>query len=287
MVLKSLKLNGTEIPIRQFKLKWLVPNPSICMVAKRGSGKSWVVRSILSHFRDIPGGVIIAPTDKMNTFYGNFFPSLYIHYEYKSEILEKILTRQKVIIKKTKQKMLEGKKVDPRAFLVMDDCLSTKGSWAKDKLISQLFYDGRHYKLMYILTMQYPLGLKPEFRTNFDYIFLLADDYITNRKRLWMNYAGMFPTFDSFCQVFDSLTEDFGSMVIVNRGNRAEFLDKIFWFKAGDEDIKKFGCRQFNDYHNMNYNSNWEEENEPFNINKYIDKKGKRGRLVVAKLDNN
>ena len=34
---------------------------SICMIAKRGSGKSWVCRAIIQHLSHIPGGIIIAP----------------------------------------------------------------------------------------------------------------------------------------------------------------------------------------------------------------------------------
>src|SRR5437764_1441288 len=133
MVAKIVKISGGKImPIRDFNLEWFCANPSICMIAKRGSGKSWVCRSIIKHFRNLPGGVIIAPTDKMNSFYGKFFPDLYIHYEYSSELLEQILRRQELVIQKCIDNYHKGKKVDPRAFLIMDDCLASKGSWMND-----------------------------------------------------------------------------------------------------------------------------------------------------------
>ena len=69
----------------------------------------------------------------------------------------------------------------------MDDCLSDKGTWANDKPIKQVMFDGRHYKLIFILTMQFPLGIKPELRSNFDYIILLADDFISNIKKMYKN----------------------------------------------------------------------------------------------------
>lgn len=65
--------DGNKLPIRQFKLSDMVKNPAIIMIAKRGSGKSWVVRAIMHHFRSIPCGIIIAPTDRMNPFYNIFF----------------------------------------------------------------------------------------------------------------------------------------------------------------------------------------------------------------------
>ena len=120
------------------------------MIAKRGSGKSWVCRAIIQHLSHIPGGIIIAPTDEMNCFYGKFYPDLFIHYKYKSEIIERMLYRQNAMIRKQKEKEKKGKKIDPRALLVMDDCLSSKGSWMKDEPIMKMFFDCRHYKVTYI-----------------------------------------------------------------------------------------------------------------------------------------
>ena len=47
-----------------------------------------------------------------------------------------------------------AKSNDPRAIIVMDDCLADKGSWAKDPQVSDLLYNGRHRKITYILTMK-------------------------------------------------------------------------------------------------------------------------------------
>ena len=75
-------------------------NPRIAMIAPSGSGKSWIVRNILYEMRDIPCGTVIAPTDKMNKFYDDFMPSTFIHHEYSSPIIPKILGRQKKILEK-------------------------------------------------------------------------------------------------------------------------------------------------------------------------------------------
>jgi len=285
MVVKDITLDGTQLPIREFRLDWMLKNPSICMIAKRGSGKSWVCRSILKHFRHIPGGAIIAPTDYMNSFYGDFIPNTYIHYEYKSDFIQTVLRRQKLMIKKQSEKAKLGKKVDPSIFLVMDDCLSSKGAWMKDEQIMRLFFDGRHYKIMYVLTMQFPLGIKPELRTNFDYIFLLADHFYSNQKRLYDHYAGMFPTFDAFRQVFRQITADFGSMVIVNRGSTDNPLDQVFWYKADNEEIDSIGCKQYNWFHKVNFNEHWRDNELDFDANTYFaDKKKNKGTIRVAKV---
>lgn len=286
-IVKDVELKGGDkLPIRQFKLDSMTGHPSIIMIAKRGSGKSWVVKSIINHFRDIPAGLIIAPTDRMNCFYGNFFPDTYIHYNYKSEIIEKILDRQRTLIKKNNDKMKIGKKIDTRSFIVMDDCLGQKGSWVRDQPIQELLFNGRHYHIMYILTMQFPLGITPDLRSNFDYIFLLAEDFCSNQKRIYDHYAGMFPNFDSFRQVFSALTDDFGAMVIVNKGARGSPLEKIYWYKAPNLEGAKteFGCKQFREFHEKNYNPKWQEKNSGIDFTKYCtDKKKTKSIINVEK----
>ncbi len=189
------------------------------------------------------------------------------------------------MIEKQLDKEKEGKKIDPRGFILMDDCLSKKGSWMKDQPIMELLFNGRHYRLMYLLTMQFPLGITPELRCNFDYIFLLAEDFYSNLKRLYDHYAGMFPTFDAFRAVFKELTNDFGAMVIVNRGARASFLEKIYWYKAENEAVGMIGCKQFVDYHNKNYDKNWKKKTKTFDIMEMYKKKSAPPAMRVEKVE--
>lgn len=273
---------GNIMPLRTFIFDWFCDNPTICMIAKRNSGKSWVCRCILKHFSYLPGGVIIAPTDRMSSFYGKFFPSLYIHYKYSTELLREILFRQETIIDKAITKYKKGKKLDPRAFLIMDDCLATKGTWANDPQIAEVFLNGRHYQLLFILTMQFPLGIKPELRGNFDYIFLLADDYFSNQKKLFDHYAGIFPSFDIFRQVFLQITCNYGCMVIVRKGNSPNILDKVFKYKATNENIRKIGCKQFRDFAERNYNKRWKyDTSHNFDVNTLIPQKKGHKKIIV------
>jgi len=278
---------GDKLPIPEFTLEEMCINPSIIMIAKRGSGKSWITRAIVFKYADIPVGLIISPTEKDNPFFIEFFPDTYIYYAYDSKILRKLLLRQKLILKKTREKQTAGITIDPRALVVMDDCLASKGTWAKDPLISELLFNGRHRQITYILTMQFPLGISPELRSNFDYVFLLADDTTSNLKRIYEHYAGMFPDFNSFRQVFRQLTEDFGAMVIKNRGSRTNLFDKIAFFKAPDlgKTKLKFGCKQFRKYHDNNYNKDWEQDEFQMDYEEYLlEKKRSKGKINVKKM---
>ena len=120
--------------------------------------------------------------------------------------------------------------IDPRGFLILDDCLYDK-SWIKDVSIRTLFMNGRHYHMMFIITMQYALGVPPSLRTNIDYVFILRENYVSNRKRLYENYAGMFPSFEIFCQVMDQCTEDYECLVIHNNAKSNKLEDQVFGIK--------------------------------------------------------
>lgn len=266
-------MDYNKFQILEFNLSKMVENPSIVMIAKRGSGKSFITRELLYHYRHMPGGVVIAPTDKMNHFYKYFFPDLYIHYDIKDILLKKILARQALMITKQEKKKKEGKKVDPSGILVMDDCLARKKSWAKDESILEILMNGRHYKLTYLLTMQTPLGITPDLRLNFDYIFLLKEDSAVNKKKLWDNYAGMFPTLAAFEKVFAKCTEDYCSMVIDNRRPSDNIQEKVFWFKAKERQFS-FGSRTFKELHKKYYNPKMRSGINPalFDINTLFSK---------------
>ena len=211
--------------IKEFGLNNMADYPSIVMVGKRGSG----ICDLLNHKLKKENTIltIFSPNDKMTNFYENKFPNANIYHAFSSNVIKSILEEQKVNIQQ---------KNGIEHIVVMDDCIAAKGDLAKDLAINELLFNGRHYHITCILTMQFPLGIKPELRCNFDYVFLLADDIISNQKRIFQHYAGIFPNYESFRQVFVQLTSDYGSMVIVNRHSDEQhnFLDKIFYFKATD-----------------------------------------------------
>ena len=178
--------------------------PVVVLIGRRDTGKSFLVKELLFNHQDIPIGTVISGTESGNNFYSDHVPKLFIHDEYNTAIIENILKRQKGVLKEInkEQKQYGRSTIDPRAFVILDDCLFD-ASWTKDKIMRLLFMNGRHWKIMLVITMQYPLGIPPNLRTNIDYVFILREPYITNRKRIYENYAGMFPTFESFCQVMD------------------------------------------------------------------------------------
>ena len=58
----------------------------------------------------------------------------------------------------------------------------------KDPCIRQCFMNGRHWKLFFMLTMQYCMDLTPDLRANVDYIFILRENVIQNREKLYKSF---------------------------------------------------------------------------------------------------
>jgi hypothetical protein len=220
--------------------------PVVVLIGRRDTGKSFLVRDLLYYHQDIPIGTVISGTEAGNGFFAAHVPKLFIHDEYNTAIIENILKRQKTVLKQIKKEMEAYKRttIDPRAFVILDDCLYDN-KWTKDKMMRLLFMNGRHWKIMLIITMQYPLGIPPNLRTNIDYVFILREPYIANRKRIWENYAGMFPTFESFCQVMDQCTENFECLVINNNSKSNKLQDTIFWYKAANHGNFRLGSKEF------------------------------------------
>jgi len=243
--------------------------PVIVLIGRRDTGKSYLVRDVLYYHQDVPIGTVISGTEAGNGFYANHVPKLFIHDEYNTAIIENVLKRQKHALKQVKKELEVYKRttIDPRAFAILDDCLFD-ASWTKDKMMRLLFMNGRHWKIMLVITMQYPLGIPPNLRTNIDYVFILREPYIANRKRIYENYAGMFPTFECFCQVMDQCTENFECLVIDNNVKSNKLHDQIYWYKADPHSDFKLGSKEFWDI-SKDMNSDDEDDMyDPDNIRK-------------------
>ena len=241
-----------NLELKKFDMKNITFNPNessgpvIILIGRRDTGKSFLVKDLLYHQQDIPIGTVISGTEAGNGYYSKMVPKLFIHDEYNTAIIENILKRQKMVIKQIKKEneAYGRSNIDGRAFVILDDCLYDN-SWARDKLMRLLFMNGRHWKIMLVITMQYPLGVPPNLRTNIDYTFILREPYISNRKRIYENFAGMFPTFESFCQVMDQCTENYECLVVSNNAKSNKLDDQIFWYKAEPHRDFKLGAKEF------------------------------------------
>lgn len=211
--------------------------PVIVFIGKRDTGKSFLVRDILASTRDcFPIGTVISGSEVASPFFQDIVPTKLIHDKYNPNIVMGAIKRQ-MAVKQARNRDIRGggghSNVDPRAFLILDDCLYDK-TWMNEESTRYVFMNGRHIDLATFITMQYPLGVPPNLRTNIDFVFILRENVIGNRKRIYDNYAGMFPTFQMFCQFMDQCTENYECLVVCNGIQSNKLEDQVFWYKASE-----------------------------------------------------
>jgi hypothetical protein len=224
---------GRNLQIKKFDMTKVSDRSVIAFIGKRKSGKSTCLKELLYYRKHIPVCTVISPTEEFNRFFGDIIPSIFIYNDLKLEIVANAIARQKKV---KARKIFEEKKygysnIDPQAMLILDDCLYDN-SWSYWKEIREIFMNGRHIDMTFIYTAQTATNLLPALRQQLDYVFMFFLPGLANRKKLYENYASIFPTFESFNQVYDSCTQNFECLVIDNtiRSNRLE--DQIAWYKA-------------------------------------------------------
>ena len=217
-----------KLSLKKFDMSSIPSDSVIVLIGKRNTGKSFLTKDLLYYKQQIPVGTVISATEEVNGFYKEMVPPVFIHGEYNEDIVQKVIQRQEKLIYKQKT---SGKNSNIDTFVIFDDCLYDS-SWTKSKYVRSLFMNGRHYKIMFIITMQYSMGIPPNLRTNIDYVFILRENIVQNRRRLYECFAGMFPTFEAFCSVMDQTTNNFECLVIDNTSKSNKLEDICFWYKA-------------------------------------------------------
>jgi hypothetical protein len=260
-----------------------IASDSVCVfIGKRRTGKTYLCKDLLYYNRDIPVCTVISGTEVASPFYSKFMPSMFIHNEYTPELIQTVLDRQKIIKHKMEKAKAKGNdlNIDSRTILILDDCLFDN-KWVKDTNIRCIFMNGRHYNLFFLITMQFPLGIPPSLRTNIDYVFILRENNINNRKRIYENYASMFPTFEMFCTVMDQCTENFECLVVQINASSNKLQDQVFWYKAESHEDFKIGAKEFWDAHNAQAQDQSDDEEDKFDISHY--QKKNKCKVTVKK----
>jgi hypothetical protein len=248
-MLPSLATVQDNRPVRNLKLSKfdmsrIADDSVVVFIGKRNTGKSFLIRDLLWNKRGIPIGTVLSGTEGANSFYSQIVPSILIHEEFNPAIIQNVIKRQqtvtKMMMKEKEQK--GGSHIDRRTFVIMDDCMYDN-KWVSDKFIRSLFMNGRHYGIMYILALQYVMGIPPVLRGNVDYVFILRENMVANRRRIYEQFAGIFPTFEFFCQIMDQCTENYECLVIHNGSKSNKLEECVFWYKAEPRPDFKMGSR--------------------------------------------
>ena len=221
----------------------------IVICGKPGSGKSTVIQGLLYSKRHVfPVGMAMSGSEDSNHAFAEIMPSSFIYNDYDEEKIKDFVKRQKI----ARQHL-----PNPWAVMILDDCTDDPRVFNKP-LQNALYKKGRHWKMMYILSLQYAMDVKPQIRTNIDGVFILRESIESNREKLYRNYASIIPTYGLFCELLDKLTEDFHCLYIHNSTTTNNWTDCVFYWKAPIPPKGwKLGCPEYWDFHFQRYNPDY------------------------------
>ena len=237
-----------DLRLRKFNPAKMADDKVCVFIGKRNTGKSTLVTDILWYKKHLPAGIVLSATEEGNHYYQQYIPDLFIYGDYDREAIERVMDRQR--------KLVGAGKTNCGAFLLLDDCMYDN-KFMRDTCIRQCFMNGRHWKIFFMLTMQYCMDLPPALRANVDYVFVLRENIIQNREKLYKSFFGIFPSFD-MC-----------------KSNRIE--DCVFWYKAKLHKNFKVGAPEY-----------WHAHKKMFNpkrstVNRIDPKVAKKSALKITK----
>jgi hypothetical protein len=209
----------------------------LIIIGKPGTGKSTIIDSLMyekSHI--IPVAEFMSGSEDSNNFYSTRAPPQFIHSKYDEDAFHDFKERQ-IIAKKHLP--------NPWAMLVLED-VTDDTSVLKRPIMLEAYKNGRHWKMLMLLSLQYALDILPAIRSTADGIFILREPIAKNRKILYENYASIVPTFDMFNQMMDQLTSDYCALYFHNKTVSNKLEDCVFYYTAKKvPENFKFGCYEY------------------------------------------
>eukprot|EP00899_Mesostigma_viride_P014842 jgi/Mesvir1/23359/Mv21054-RA.1 len=241
-----------DIQLKKFDPSKIGNDKVVCIVSKRGGGKTTLATDIMYHKRDIPSGIVMSGTEGSNRHWQKFVPSLFVYESFNKPALRALLKNQKKLCKIGKAQS---------CFVVMDDCVYDR-SVMRDPCMREIALNGRHMKIFLLFISQYSMDVTPDIRSNIDYVFALRENIIMNRERLYRNYFGVIPTFEAFCEILDQCTRNYECLVVDHTSESNRIEDVIFWYKATPRETFSIGCPRFWNYARANFNKNYHSDSD-------------------------
>ena len=208
------------------------------IVGQRGEGTTSLIKNLIVNITKnncIKKTILVT---HMRNNYENVFSNCSTIYEtVTNELLKNIINMQ---CNKNSEPLL----------LIFDDVMFNK--YGTLDFFKEIMFNGVSYKITLIISIQFPSGVSPEIRNNFDYIFAFKEDFMSNKKRLFEHYFGIIPKYKIFNSFIYAL-DKYECLVTINREKSNNIINKLKYYKIVDmcddnlENINKITLFKFDD----------------------------------------
>lgn len=210
---KSPHVRRFTVPL--WKPKNIRPDTFVVTNGKRRSGKTHVQLNILKEVRP-RRTVIIAGGQDGKTFWGNYFPPIYIIPYWSEELIANFLEIQEMF------HYLVTTFKDQINFNI--DMAIVMTDWGFDekvmrsKIISFIASNGRRLRILLILDAQYVKNLRPKVRQNIDLFIQFKEQALDTKKLVYGLVGGAFEDFEHMDGILRAACRDHRCVVIDNTG---------------------------------------------------------------------
>lgn len=154
--------------IKELTFESFYPDFTVALYGKRRSGKTFFLRQLLWHMRWCFPECVIFTKTKSDREFADLVPDECIIEGLKDDVLYRLIINQY----KKLEKFYDGQfgelpyEANINLLVVLDDCLADQFRY--NRLIDELFFNGRHLHIMLIITTQDSKGLPPAMKGNVD-----------------------------------------------------------------------------------------------------------------------
>lgn len=211
--------------IRTFEPKKAKANCTWLLIGKRRSGKSVLLFDLLHHTApkyDISFSMAETTDSFRRLQQITPFDKCYPKYS------EKMVAN---VIRGMRNWYEKEESTPKKAVLIQDDCMFNKGIM-KSETQRQIYMNSRNFGITSFATAQYLVDLPTNIRANIDYVCVMKEPILDNRKKLYKYFFGVFPSFQTFNTTLMQLTANYGAVILDNSGSECSVEKTVFKYRA-------------------------------------------------------
>lgn len=167
-------------------------------------------------------------------------------------------------IKRQKTCVLENGKNYPGNYAVnIIDDISDDPKAYKSSTIRGLFKLGsQHWAQLLMIGLQYAIDMPTDVRKCVSYVALGREPEKKERLKLYENFGGLAGSFEMFNHLMDKITGDYTFLIFKKRSQSNNLEDCLFWYRTKKLGRWKFGCKEYREWADKRYDTNYVEEIE-------------------------